>query len=1046
MKIESVVELYRDNDVGLSSEQITYIYENAYTYFKKRQQSALWEQFRPQMGWFVAIILFVLLVLRDVIKKWLSSFFEMIGNWFYNRLAGSRLLRGIALRRYRKALMDKYEKLRIPFRPQDSPLMMHDVYIPLRVSGLSALEQIEAYKAISEYQKFMVVGAPGSGKSMFCKNIAFAYSEGRLNLPNYSIPVLLELHRLNNSQLSIEQHLVAGFARNNFPHAEQFVARSLKQGILMLVLDGLDEVSSSERRQVVQAIKDLLDEYRKCRVLITCRTAVYRKEFSDIVDQTLEIVEFSDQQIRRFLHSWEPDMPEDKSIKQLMRTLRDRPRIMSLARNPLLLTIIAYLYTDTPIVLPHSRSGFYEESIDVLLRHWHSERNRFETRDKRAILQHLALFNQDVAIQRQGDRRSIEYETTVEQVRTVLPRINLRNEQVDDVLEEIVERSGLMLSIDGGERYQFVHLTLQEFLAAEELRDDAEGLLERFLNDPDTWRETVKLWCGLASDSTILVQKIYKTDPITAFECLADAKKIEPRVADRILNNFKTRLDANDDEIDIIVKAFGVVASDLRPRGQAVFEFLEHTLQNSKRQEQFLAAAIALSYTNLPQAANILIKYYTSQPEIREALLRMGDIAVTELLFLAKKGFIEAIDGLFVIGTPEAAEALVPLLWDETRISCYAAWRLAALLPQSQIESVLRNYSLTVEYQKSDWIKWIWRPFSEPENSALPIIAGRIAYLIEHAHIENAPKEKQHIDPRLSIPLYSVGVKGNMLKKYLLETMPSQQKTTLLQRLSGIRRAISPNDWFNISRPAKHRSSTSFYNITVLILAMLISVLAISQMGSSFLNPKVLSNPMKVSVSISVFLVLWGWIVLWRKFHWEFDTFTLFVIKWPVILVITLFIAIPVIITKSFLAFLLLTLPLILILLFIIGVIYFISDIVVKIGLISLSIYFGAILMMPYYLRLFEEDKIDFNMPFDLDNVPNEEFKKEKFGKSVYILSIGSFSSVGYFATSALLTQFSGLQITLGWICLIGICAILLWLGRRRYNAAQSPLRGLVEL
>jgi predicted NACHT family NTPase len=254
---------------------------------------------------------------------------------------------------------------------------------------------------------------------------------------------------MNDSKRSLQEHLIETLARNDFPNAENFLSQSLKQGTLMLLFDGLDEVNRIERNRVVREIKDLLEKYRQCRVLITCRTAVYKGEFDDGVDRIMEISDFSDQQIRRFLSSWEPDMPPDKSIKQLMNTLHDRPKIMALARNPLLLTIIAYLYTDTPYVLPHSRAEFYRQSTDVLLRQWHQERNKYEARNKRLILQHLALYNQDGTDKHFQDRRSMDYKEVIQQVKIVLPQLNLNPEQdTIPIINEIIERSGLLLSID----------------------------------------------------------------------------------------------------------------------------------------------------------------------------------------------------------------------------------------------------------------------------------------------------------------------------------------------------------------------------------------------------------------------------------------------------------------------------------------------------------------------------------------------------------------------------------------------------------------------
>ncbi len=67
-----------------------------------------------------------------------------------------------------------------------------------------------------------------------------------------------------------------------------------------------------------------MDTYEQCPVIITCRSAVYHNEFVNYVNQTLEIVEFSDRQIRNFLKAWEKELPPEKSIDQLISTLRDR--------------------------------------------------------------------------------------------------------------------------------------------------------------------------------------------------------------------------------------------------------------------------------------------------------------------------------------------------------------------------------------------------------------------------------------------------------------------------------------------------------------------------------------------------------------------------------------------------------------------------------------------------------------------------------------------------------------------------------------------------
>ena len=331
MQTQLLVDLFWDNTVGLTPQEIARIYEEEYARLNEESTHGSWELLLPKAGWVAFGVLSLWVVFRDVVRKWIASFIEWIGSRVYDRLAGSRFFHGMALRRYRQALIDRYRKLRVPFRP-DRPLDMSEVYVPLKVAGATSDDQIDAYGAIAGHRRLMVVGSPGSGKSTLLKHIALTLAEDPpAHLPDQPVPVLLELHRLNDPKLSLEQHIVAELARNEFPHAERFVSYSLKQSKLMLLLDGLDEVNSSQRRRVVQQVSDLLDEHKRCRVVITCRSAVYKREFDATVDQTLEIAEFSDQQIHRFLRSWEPDMPADKSIEQLMQTLHDTPRIKTLA-------------------------------------------------------------------------------------------------------------------------------------------------------------------------------------------------------------------------------------------------------------------------------------------------------------------------------------------------------------------------------------------------------------------------------------------------------------------------------------------------------------------------------------------------------------------------------------------------------------------------------------------------------------------------------------------------------------------------------------------
>lgn len=583
---------------GISDRQIGDIYDAEYTKQLNAKKSSWREWFKPQNGWIPFIIFLLGMIFKETLGKYFNDLREKFDQWIYNQFSGRQFFQKKALKRYNKALLDKYKIVPVPFRPKQ-PLDMNEVYIPLKVQGDDIRKQIDAYQAILDYPKLVIIGDPGSGKSLLMKWIALNYAENKLNLPG-KVVILLELHRLNDLSSSIEEQLIKTLALNDFPKADKFIQQALKNGQLILLFDGLDEVNGANRSQVVQSIKDFLDTYEQCQWVITCRTRAYQSEFDTLSDRTLEVVEFSDQEVQQFLQSWK--MPPEKSVDQLIQTLRDRPRIMELARNPLLLTIIAYLYADTPFVLPYSRGEFYEKATDILLEKWDEQKNlvnSYKARDKRLILRHLALYIQDSAKERDKDSRNIKYETVLKQIKAILPDLNLDPEKdATPILDEIVQRSKLLQPIDNThEWYQFPHLTLQEFFAAGQLLDKADKLIDRFKTDKNTWREVVKLWCGLSGDSTKLIEEIYAVDSVTAFECLADAQKIEPQLADKIINHFKTQLGTlSGKDKDAVEKAFGAVAADTRTRGQAIFDFLEEILTSSEDSHSRRMAANAFFY------------------------------------------------------------------------------------------------------------------------------------------------------------------------------------------------------------------------------------------------------------------------------------------------------------------------------------------------------------------------------------------------------------------------------------------------------------------
>ncbi|MFF7265840.1 NACHT domain-containing protein [Streptomyces sp. NPDC008159] len=734
----------------------------------------------------------------------LAALARLLLDFAYTRLAGSALLRRTALAKYTRALHDRHRRFAVSFQvEEDLKLPMESVYVPLRGARADGAPGELAADLRAE-RHCVVLGVPGAGKTMLLRHQVLMWARERVRgahadgtegpggedgaagtggrgrnraalrarrlgrrqrvAPGESegIPVLLELHRLNKApERTLEQHIVQHFARHDFPGADKWVARALERGDLALYFDGLDEVATELRPQVAERIEDFAARYAACRIVVTCRIAVYEGWFAESFGQTLRVRDFDEHLIRRFLNGWPwrtgTPVETSSTVDQVLGALRDTPQIMALARNPLLLTMIAYLYdfvyAGTDQVLPHTRAEFYKQVIDSLL----IDRRRqsvFPFPLKKAVLQEIALAAQDIP-SGVHDRLALPHEKVLETVRAVLERQARDPGAAEKVLNEIVHRSGLLLAVDNGERYQFAHLTLQEYLAAVKLAADPTGLLRRYRDDPAAWRETVRLWCGVEPrDCTEVVRTVFTRDAVLAFQCLADAHTIEDGLAEEILEHFRRVLEGEYEVVDDeVVDAFGLVASDGRRRGRSVFDYLVGAVRDDAHQDRFCQAH-ALAATNLPKAADALA--VTAEPgnAAWAGLRTMGDLAVPALQHMATD-HPEAVRALWSIRTPKAALALNHLLWrlpqSTALISC--AFHLGELLSVPEIADELSNAPIEPLGQE-ERLDWVWRPFARGADDSLVMIAGRVAAIIDAA-ARNAPVPPglPTPDPRITAPL-----------------------------------------------------------------------------------------------------------------------------------------------------------------------------------------------------------------------------------------------------------------------------------------------------
>jgi energy-coupling factor transporter ATP-binding protein EcfA2 len=349
----------------------------------------------------------------------------------------------------------------------------------------------------------VILGDPGSGKTTLLKRLLLACLRQRpegLGLPAGTLPVFLPLRELKDLSKGIDAFIEQSL--DDDPHMKMstgFGARLLNRGHLLLLFDGLEEVSDpKEREKVARWLERAARARPTCTLVVTCRFAGY-DDASQLGPDFLQLhlrpltPELSETFIRNWYRVVEtylaPD-PAQGSITAQQRAaeLVDRlrapdfrsARMAEMTRNPMLLANLCPVHRDRH-TLPHGRYELYDECIEVLLERWREGKKlrvNVSAKDGLRVLQPAALWMHSEEGRARASARELAHELT-----PALHAVEWRDGDAHAFLRTVPDESGL-LTCWGPDHYGFMHLGFQEYLAACEMRRLAfEGDKDAVLED-----------------------------------------------------------------------------------------------------------------------------------------------------------------------------------------------------------------------------------------------------------------------------------------------------------------------------------------------------------------------------------------------------------------------------------------------------------------------------------------------------------------------------------------------------------------------------------
>lgn len=227
--------------------------------------------------------------------------------------------------------------------------------------------------------RVVVIDGPGSGKSVALRLLARdgwgleMLDAGGARDGLGLIPVLLSFAELCAAVLDLPAAIVRSFAGHGLvrlPGIDDdmaaWVERALAEGRLLVLIDALDELAQDRRAQAARAVNRAFGSWPRTPFIISCRTAAWREQVQDPDRVRIYMAPFPPAAVRRLVQRWRFAPP--KSANELIGVIRRQPHVAALAQNPLMLTIVCFLYGQPKYRLPDSRAQFYEVCSRALLK------------------------------------------------------------------------------------------------------------------------------------------------------------------------------------------------------------------------------------------------------------------------------------------------------------------------------------------------------------------------------------------------------------------------------------------------------------------------------------------------------------------------------------------------------------------------------------------------------------------------------------------------------------------------------------------------------
>ena len=420
------------------------------------------------------------------------------------------------------------------------------------LSGLKEISIEEILEAkVSQSLRVVVDGPPGIGKTTLCRKLLNIWSNGILH-QQYDLVLYCPLrNRKIATATTLAELLKAVYESDKVPEVAAWLSNSEGKGLL-IIFDGWDELNEQSRESSLAASLFRRDLLNYCAVIITSRSYASSSLLDmDTHSKHVQVIGFSigevytviintlqkeskpaqelDEMKRHGYRAIESNNKDLQLAVQLINQLNIRTDVQSLCYIPLVCSMVIYVYGKEK-KLPNTLTQLYETFILLTIKR-HIKKRHSDIECKR-----IQSLNNLPPLLEQPFREMCRLAYTSLKIKTNKMTFSSDQLHQDYSLSEAAKEDylGLMTSFEDYEEwYQFIHLSIQEFLAAWWIAKHEEKTEEVFKThfDDDHFRMCLRFVAGLTHLEHESYQQYFnkqldlqcKTEPLFGFCALRDS-------------------------------------------------------------------------------------------------------------------------------------------------------------------------------------------------------------------------------------------------------------------------------------------------------------------------------------------------------------------------------------------------------------------------------------------------------------------------------------------------------------------------------------------